>query len=328
MKKLRILGAALLLVIPAITKDDAATKKVSTTQTNKLSSEKKSNKTKADSSSKKETKNSVLTSDAIEHDKIAVTIYPPTDGNPIILTKKDINKLSINGTPQTREELIFKEMCFDFATNVMKTDITSDRAEKQIEEIMHHHNLSREHMKATFKQFGYTYKQALDELTKIGIVEQLLQYKIKSRVIVSDDDIAAYYKDHPEYQPAEYTIVIGFISQDAITDEQVDTWNTIKDLFDTNGAIEWSDEVVFQDDEIAAGRSYIRTLPIQKLSPIEVVDGGYEVVKVIKKQEKRLKTLEESSLAIALKLRQQMFDVQLAAYKEELLQEYEVIYHD
>jgi hypothetical protein len=256
-------------------------------------------------------------------DCIAAVVY--TTENPIILTKRDFDRDSINGGKLSKDEVILQHIMAFHARVMYKMEVSEEVMEKYLQGIMDHHGISREQIKQMFAQVGYTFEEGLDQLKMMYLVDNLLSYKIKSRLVVTEEAIEKYYNDHPEYSTGLYTMQTGFIRSNDITEQQVSNWTKIQKTFEP---IEWSDAYSLQDDEISQDRSFIKQLEPQEFSALEEVAGGFEVVRFISKRAAVLKTLDERHKSISEKLRAPMFEKLFSEFKKELLKEYEVIHMD
>ena len=256
-------------------------------------------------------------------DEIGATIYTPEESN-IILTKKDFERPSINGAMQSKEEIVLNHIMAYVARVIYKMDASDDVIEKYIQNIIEQNGLTRPQIIQMFKQAGYSYEDGVEQLKMMYLIENLLSYKIKSRLVVTEDDIKKYYNDHPEHVPAAYQIQMGFIPKVRLSKEQIAQWDTYKN---TISGIEWSAEPYWlEDSEIGDHSAFIKTLNIHDVSDLEAVEGGYEVIKLVEKRMQVLKPLEERYKAIADELRAPMFDKMFNDYKKQLVAEFQVVY--
>ncbi len=299
-------------------------------KSNSMSTQKKTkNKNKEIIKEKKTTTHKILSSNekiipinknAQLEDCIGVVIY--TTEEPIVLTKKDFERDSINGAQQTKDDVIMQHIMAHHARVMYKMEASEEMMEKYLQNIMEQHNLTRDQIKIMFEQAGYTLQEGIDQLKMMYLIDNLLNYKIKSRLIIPEETIQKYYDENPEYTTASYTIQTGFIKSDDITPEQVADWLNIKNNFNH---IEWSDSYTLNDDDISEERSFIKKLSPYEISDLEEVIEGFEIIRLLKKRESILKKMEERHKVIIETLRAPMFEKLLKEYKKELLAEYEVV---
>ncbi len=264
-----------------------------------------------------------LNKNAVLEDCIDVVIY--TSKAPIILTKKALGRISINGAKQTKEDIIWNYIFADAAVSLYKMEASEEMMEKYLQNIMDQHGLTRNQIKQMFAQAGYTFAEGVEQLKMMYLIDNLLSYKIKSRLVVTEESVLKYYNEHPQYSVGSYKLQTGFIPASDITEDEVLAWDTIKSTFP---GIEWSDSYWLQDDEISEQRSFIKELKLKQISALEDVPGGFEVLRMVEKNDRNLKTFEQSQKEIIEKLRAPLFEKLLKEYKQDLAKEYEIIYLD
>lgn len=255
-------------------------------------------------------------------DRISAVIY--TDTDPIILTASDFKRPSVNGVKQNKQDIIVSRIMDYEAQFVYKMPISDDAIDKYLNSLKEHHNLDESQLKMMFNKVGYSYEEGVDELRRMLSVDSLLNFKIKSRLVVTEEEARIYYAEHVSIEPTAYQIRKGFLPKDLLTDEQ------IQELTDTgkhNEKIEWTEPYWLAEDEIAESRQFITSLK-EGEAQIEPLDDGYEVVQLIKKRVGSKKSFEESYKDIVEKLRMPLFEKVLKEYQDELLKKYEVVYLD
>ncbi len=253
-------------------------------------------------------------------DCVSVVIYTTED--PIVLTKKDFERDSINGAEQTKSDIIMQHIMAHHARVMYKMEASEEMMEKYLQNIMDQHGLTRDQIKIMFEQAGYTLQEGIEQLKMMYLIDNLLNYKIKSRLIISEEAIQKYYDENPEYTIATYTMQTGFIKSNDITPEQISDWSKIKNNFNN---IEWSDSYTLDDEDISEDRAFIKNLGLYEISDLEEVVEGFEIIRLLKKREAVLKKMEDRHKIILEKLRAPMFEKMLKEYKKELLSEYEVV---
>ena len=266
-------------------------------------------------------KNIVSSKNATLEDCISFVIYTTED--PIILTKKDFQRDSINGGKPLKEDLILQHIMAYHARTMYKMEASDEMMEKYLQSIMDQHGLTRDQIKLMFSQAGYTFEEGVDQLRMMYLIDSLLNYKIKSRLVVSEEAIENYYNEHPEYITGFYRLESGYIASTDITEDQIKHWDMVQKTF---APIEWSDSYQLEENEISQERSFIKDLKPGQISALEEVPSGFEFVRLVEKQEPKLKSLEECHRSITDTLRAPLFDALFKEYKSELLKEYEIVY--
>ena len=69
-----------------------------------------------------------------------------------------------------------------------------------------------------FKSTGYSYEEGVDELRRMLTIDSLLNFKIKSRLVVPEEEVREQYNNNPQIEPAAYRIKKGFLSSNALSE--------------------------------------------------------------------------------------------------------------
>ena len=124
----------------------------------------------------------------------------------IVLTRLDIERPSIDGRRRTVEELVMDQLMNSEAIYFYRMVVPEDAVDKYINSIKEQHHLSDEQLRGMFKEVGYTYEEGRQQLAMGQAIDSLLNFKIRSRLIVLEKDVRAYYDAHPAYEEASYRI--------------------------------------------------------------------------------------------------------------------------
>jgi len=262
------------------------------------------------------TKNSSLES----VDSVAVVIY--TDMDPLVLTKSELNRLSINGQKQDPKEVVLQRIMEYEALHVYHIPVSDSAVENYITSLQEQYHITREQLQEMFKNAGYSYQEGLAEFKRMLLIDALLNFKIKSRLVITEQDVRDYYNNHVQLEPAAYRIQKGFLGQDVLSDQQREA---LKKDGSYSSSVEWLTPYWLQDDEISDTRAFIKKLKLHQII-LEKVSNGYEVIKLVKKRDAKKRSFEESYKEIVELLKQPLFDTLLQEYKNELHKKYPVVY--
>lgn len=267
--------------------------------------------------------------------KIAVLIYVTAPSQPgsdkelekvsdIVITLLDIERPSIDGRMRSLEELILDKLMAFEAIYFYRMVVSDQAIDKYINSIKEHYNLSDDQLREMFKQAGYTYEEGREQLGATQAIDSLLNFKIKSRISVSEAAIREYYEKHPIYEEASYKIRKAFIPDGALTDKELENLSE-KNM--KSSSIEWSSAYWLMADEMTdERRQMLESMGIDGYSKPEVVTGGYEVVQLLVAKPRTCKSFEDSYREITVKLQEPQYYQMLDALKKELFAKYEVIY--
>ena len=321
---------------------DAKKKDVQTTEKTK-SAKKKQKKTEKNNGVKKQetiqskdaTCDASLPKDLIDVSKIEVIIYVTPPSQPgsdkelervsdIIISTLEIDRPTIDGRKRTLEELVFDKLLAFEAMYVYRFVLPDEAIDKYINSIKEQNRISDERLRQMFLEAGYTYEEAREQFAMGQSIDALLNFKIRSRLVVPEKDIRDYYEAHPEYEDASYRIQKGFIPDDFFTQDELNAM-TDEDL--KSPMITWSMPYWISEDEMTDERKeIIKNIKENQCGKPEKITGGYDITKVLSVKTKTLKTFEERYKSIVMQLQEPQYYKMLADFKKELLEKYEIIY--
>lgn len=259
-------------------------------------------------------------------DKIEVTIYG--DEGVQIITKSDLERLSIDGQERTKEDIILERLMFLDAQKMHM--VQGDEAvDAYLNNIQREHNMNRGQLEYLFANSGYSYEEAREQLRILYAVNSIIDFKIRSRLIVPEQDVVAYYKSHPVLIQSTYQIQRGTIllpsdeSQQLTFKKDVEEWcKTGKGAFTP----EWDESFWIEKGDIAETKKFITTLPVGVCVVSGQTDEGLELFKLVDKKEEREQLLEERYREITDILRRPKFEEMLADYKKQLRESASIVY--
>ena len=242
----------------------------------------------------------------------------------IVLTQLDVERPSIDGRKRTVAELVMDHLMNSEAIYFYRMIVPEDAVDKYINSIKEQHHLSDDQLRGMFKEVGYTYEEGRQQLAMGQAIDSLLNFKIRSRLVVLEKDVRAYYDAHPEYEEASYRIKKGFIPDGLFTEEEL---KHVTDAMMKNPAIQWSTSYWLVEDEITDERKeMLRGMKQGAYSHVEPATGGYEIIRMRTIKPRALKTFEDRYREISSVLQEPQYYKLLDELKKELLDKYEVVY--
>lgn len=282
-----------------------------------------------------EQKASTATSKRELVNKIAVLIYVTAPSQPgsdkelekvsdIVITLLDVERPSIDGRMRTLDELILDKLMAFEAVYFYRMVVSDEAIDKYINSIKEHYNISDDQLRAMFRQAGYTYEEGREQLGASQAIDSLLNFKIRSRLVVDEKEARAYYDAHPVYEEASYKIKKAFIPEGTLTEEEL---GALSDKSMKKSSIQWSSPYWLAQDEMTEERrAIIEAMEVDQYSKPEQVTGGYEVIKLLLAKPRALKSFEDRYREIAEKLQEPQYHKMFEAFKKELLSKYEIVY--
>jgi hypothetical protein len=224
---------------------------------------------------------------------------------------------ALDGHMQTLREVILNNL-MQLDALYHKITVTRQEAEKYIENIQKQNRLSRKAVEELFIQAGYTYAEALEYLRARQMIEQVVEFRVKSdkRMMVSRMQAEERYKENPPMVEAVYTLAIAFISQEQLgkksLTEYLKTINLEKD-------VQFDEPFELKESEIADDRKAIITHKEGDIVFTEPVEGGFEITLLVKKEPAHVKPFDDCYMEIVTKMRQERLKEVFADYYKLLL---------
>lgn len=251
-------------------------------------------------------------------DEIVVIIYGKERN--AIITRSDIQRPGLNGEKRELDEIIFQELvALDaHAHNIQVSDEEGDR---DIDGIQRDNNLTRENLEQIFASSGYTFAEGKAFFKKMKTVSMMLDFKVRSNLMVRRKDIQAYYDAHPEYVDAQY-----LISRAVVADKTVDEVKACVKKPSCSKHFSWSSPFWIADSEIAQEKSFIKTMPLNELLVAGETMEGVELYKLLEKKERRLREFDERYHEIARLLQKPQYEKLMNQYKDSLMKQMAVVH--
>jgi len=259
-------------------------------------------------------------------DRIEVTIYG--DEGIQIITKSDLERLSIDGQERTKDDIILERLMFLDAQKMHM--VQGDEAvDAYLNNIQREHNMSREQLEYLFANSGYSYEEAREQLRILYAVNSIIDFKIRSRLIVPEQDVIAYYKSHPVMMQPIYQIQRAIVpmpmaqSDKASFKKEVELWcqSGKGDI-----APAWDEPFWIEKGDIAESKKFITTMQIGSCAVSDETAEGIELFKLVDKKEERAQSIEERYRDIVDILRRPKFEELLSDYKKQLRESASIVY--
>jgi hypothetical protein len=246
-----------------------------------------------------------------------------------IITKSDIDRPSLAGGFRTKEEIIFeREVLLDAKKHNLPQD--EEAIEAYLSQIQREHNLTPQQLEEIFVTSGYTLQEGREQLQMLQTVNTMIDMKIRSNLIVPRKDVEEYYAHNPVVMEASYTLQRGFVAQSSkiSSDKQykllVHYAKTGKGYRDQD--IAWSSPFTINHADIAENKQFIYTMEPGSVSLPHLVNGGFEIFRLVEKTPESIKSLEDSYREIVEILRRPKYEELMEKYRQQLNQISSVIY--
>jgi len=286
-----------------------ADKRAKTEQTDTNTKTKKSDNKARDKASNKADSSKADTNKGYVVDSIKAVIM--SEEGTEIITLSDVNRPGLTGAPRTLEDMVFEsEVFLDAKKHKILPD--DDAVDKYLAGVMQEHNLTAKQLEEIFAQSGYTMKEGREEFRRMHANSSMIEYKIRSNLIIPRKRVEEYYNQNPEYAPDRYLFEYAAVPFESPF--------VVQGIVNPNlrAEIPWESSFWLSRDEVAEDKQAMLDLQVGEISRPYAADQGWQLYRLKEKQERRLKTLDERYTEIASLLRKPRYLKLLEEYKEFL----------
>lgn len=244
-----------------------------------------------------------------------------------IITKSDIDRPSLGGGFHSKEEIVFeREVLLDAKKHHLPQD--DEAVDAYLTQIQREHNLSPEELEQIFTSSGYTIEEGREQLQIMQTINTMLDIKIRSNLIVPRKDVEEYYKNNPEIIEATYTLERAVIpqSEKMSADKQYKILVKYAQTKKEVSGINWSDSFTLNHSDIAEIRQFIYSMEPGDISLPCIINGGFEIFRLISKTAESVISLEDSYREIVDILRRPKYEELMEKYREYLSSNNSVLY--
>jgi len=259
-------------------------------------------------------------------DTIEAVVYG-TDGAEII-TKSDVDHPVIGGGIRTLDDIVFERLIFLDAKK-HKIFPEEDLIDRYLLSLQRQNNLSEQDLIDIFAAAGYTLKEGREQFGMMQVINTMLDFKIRSNLIVSKKAVEEYYAQHPVVESASYTLERAFVP----FDDHKTKKKQRKELthFAKTGrgisGISWTEPFTLMAADLAENIQFITSMKAGQIAVIENA-GGFDLFKLVSIKPERLLSFEERYQEIADILRQPLYEEMMKAYKETLFDTTAILYFE
>jgi len=264
--------------------------------------------------------------DLVTIDAIVAIIYG--DEETYTITKSDLDRPGIDGRYRSLDDRIMEALLYGEAKKY-KMLPTNEAVEKHLQAVQQEHNLTKEELYNIFRAAGYTPGEGKEQFAHLSAISSLMDFKIRSRLIVPEKDIVAYYDENPVWEDPSYQLqraIVPIPKKKDAKEFEKELEQFIKIGMGGSIRIRWDDLFWIKQDDIAEVWSFIMDMKIDEIRFVQAVSEGLELVKLTEKREKCIKSLEERYREIADILRRPKYEELLAKYKNSLLEVASIVY--
>lgn len=207
----------------------------------------------------------------------------------------------LDGKMQTLREVVLNKL-MQLDAQYHKITVTEEQAKQYIENIQKQNNLSLKAVEDLFREVGYSYQEALEYLRARQMIEQVVEFRVKSdkRMIISRAQAEERYNENPPGVEAAYTLAIAFIPTTQLKKQSIADYVKSANL---------ETDIIFDEpfelklSEIADDRKDIITHKEGDIVFTESVEGGFEITRLLKITPASVKPFDDCFMEIATQMR-------------------------
>lgn len=266
-----------------------------------------------------------LPADAYLVDKINAIVFAQ-EGQQLI-TKSDSERLSLEGKPRTLDELILEKLMYlDGLRFKMQAD--DETIDKHLALIQRENKMTLEDLKKVFQSAGYSYEEGRQQFGMISVINQLLDFKIRSRLIVPEKEVVAYYNAHPEKQEATFYIQRALIYYSEAKTKQAQQEEIELFVTENKGLlkIDWQDPFWVNAGDLAESKKFITFMEQGSISMPQRTPEGFELIKLVEKKAEHMRSLDDRYREISDILRKPRYENLFSDYKNQLFDGASILY--
>jgi len=256
-------------------------------------------------------------------DTIKVVLY--TEESADIITQSDVDRRGLDGSYRSQDDVVLERLMFQDA---MKFKIIPDESvvDKHLKAVQRENNLTHDQLKDVFKSAGYTYEEGRQQFTVMTTVNSVLDFRIRSRLIIPERDVMEYHEANPIVEPAAYFLeraVVSFTDSKSELEKKLQKFATTHKGFPD---IIWSRPFWISHTDLAEEKMFLAFMTVGQISMPEEVEDGFEVYRLRDRKKEQVASLEERYRDIADTLRRPLYEKLMNEYRDTLYASASIVY--
>jgi len=280
----------------------------------------------------------VVNNDVITLYELNIRIKEMTGSAPEELMQK--NETMFRDAQRKILELLIDEKIAQAKIKELGIKVADRQVDNFLEKVKRDNQWTQEDLVAGLEKEGLSYEKYRERVRRDIERAQLIEYEVRSKIIIRDEVIQKYYEDHRgTFGVAEKVQLAGiFLMRKNMKSEEemrelykkaqdlsaklkagADFSQMAADYSEGPGANQGGDLGQFTVDHLEAGlKSVVEALPEGGISDPLVRPNGIQIIKVVKKQTGKIRSLEEMKEAIYGILYQEEVNRRYQAWIKEL----------
>lgn len=259
-------------------------------------------------------------------DQVLVIIFGEHDT--VIITQSELKRPNLDGSMRSLDDIVFECLIY-LDANKFGMTANPETADRYLKVLQRENNLTQDQLKTIFENAGYTWDEARMQLARLSIINETLDFRIRSRLVVPEKEVIKYYDEHPKLEPTSFLLERVFVPYPVGKKINMDLYKKSLPESLAKGALDdrfprtefWVKEI-----DLAEDKAFIAHLQEGEVSPALVTEGGFELFRIKEKRDEHVIPLEDRRLEIIEQLRRPRYEKLFAEYRAKLFESATIVY--
>lgn len=250
----------------------------------------------------------LILAERVTVDKTLAVVYHPEGVKHILAS--DL-KPKFGGAPRDLQQVIFDTLVV-FDGQKLKIPVTDAELEPHLMRLKKSQNFSDAELADFFEENGFTVQEGREELRKVLIIEQMLDYRVRSKASMSKVELEKYMEKNPLYVFQQAFIPFDIYKQRVSQEQAIDAGIKSGSLSDTAS---WQEPFELLETDIAPEKSFIKDISFGTIVKMSQDEKGTHILRRLAPGGERLKQRETEVMNI---LGQERLMAALEEYRQKL----------
>jgi|GEM_PF-1027917 len=241
------------------------------------------------------------------------------NGANILQSDLTLARISKEGGNYTLDELIMEELLIQKAGELHMLPTAAD-IERQLIAFKIQNNLTSirdEEFEEQLRESGFSLAIYKNQLGRLIASENVRRVELSERLVITSQEVEKFHFDHPAYLPEAYHLSICTVPA-----HKIKNYNEFIESHDAS----WHDLGLIEKEEIGTNFSFVLSMEVGQVSKPFKLDQQFKVIKLLAKQNRRLKTLDERYIEIERELQDKRKAEHLHQLEKELKDKAAIVY--
>jgi len=255
-------------------------------------------------------------------DRVEAVVYGPELSEAVMRSDKEH---TLDGKPRTLEEVLLDRLMVQDALKLRMPAEEKD-IDDYIAKFAKNMGATPDDIYKLFEEAGFSIEEGRRRFGEMRLMRQVQDYKVMSKVFVSEKEVKEYYELHPELKPATYTLEHAFV---AATPDKADKVRADIQAYIKQGKpikINWRELPEVVEADLAEDKRFLTSLEPGEMTEPIAREGGFELYRMKSKKPEVVVSLQDRYREIANTLRQPKFEQLMTAYRKELFDNASIVY--